>query len=74
MLCRETIAVCSAIHTKHANILCGQKVEYLHTKAGGVYSYHLASTSQIILTHFNQQRSWWCRFGTLQCTVSNLYV
>jgi len=27
MLYREIIAVCSEIHTKHANKLCGQNVE-----------------------------------------------
>ena len=27
MLYREVIAVCSEIHTKHINILCGQNVE-----------------------------------------------
>jgi hypothetical protein len=27
MLYREIIAVCSQIHTKHINTLCGQKVE-----------------------------------------------
>ena len=29
MLYREIIAVCSQIHTKHINTLCGQNVEYL---------------------------------------------
>jgi len=29
MLYREIIAVCSEIHTKHINTLCGQKVEFL---------------------------------------------
>jgi hypothetical protein len=74
MLHRGIIAVCSEIHTKHKNILCGLKLEYLNVKAGGVYSYHLASTSQIILTHFNQKSSWLFRCGNLQCIVSNLYV
>jgi len=27
MVYREIIAVCSEIHTKHINTLCGQKVE-----------------------------------------------
>ena len=40
MLYREIIAVCSQIHTKHINTLCGQNVEYINVKAGGVYSYH----------------------------------
>ena len=32
MLCREIIAVCSQIHTKHTITLCGQKVELLTVK------------------------------------------
>jgi hypothetical protein len=32
MLYRETIAVCSQIHTKHINTLCGQNVELLNVK------------------------------------------
>ena len=45
MLYRETIAVCSEIHTQHTNTLCGQKVELLNVKlvvhivtTGGTYS------------------------------------
>jgi hypothetical protein len=29
MLYREITAVCSQIHTKHVNTLCGQNVEFL---------------------------------------------
>jgi hypothetical protein len=32
MLCKEIIAVCSQIHTKHLNTLCGQNVEFLNVK------------------------------------------
>jgi len=32
MLYREIMAVCSEIHTKHINILCGQNVELLNGK------------------------------------------
>ena len=32
MLYREIIAVCSEIHTKHINILCGRNVELLDVK------------------------------------------
>ena len=32
MLYREIIAVCSEIHTKHINTLCGQNVEFLNDK------------------------------------------
>ena len=32
MLYREIIAVCSEIHTKHINTLCGKNVELLNVK------------------------------------------
>ena len=33
MLYREIIAVCSEIHTKHINAVCGQNVEFLRAFA-----------------------------------------
>ena len=36
MLCREIIALCSQVHTKHINTVCGQNVEFLNIKPGGV--------------------------------------
>ena len=42
MLYREIIAVCSEIHTKHINTLCGQNVELLNVKPGDTYSDHWA--------------------------------
>jgi hypothetical protein len=42
MLYREKIAVCSEIHTKHINTLCGRNVELLNVKPGGTYSDHFA--------------------------------
>jgi hypothetical protein len=38
VLCREIIAVCSEIHTKHINTLCGQNGELLNVKLVGFYS------------------------------------
>jgi hypothetical protein len=32
---RGIIAVCSEIHTKHINTLCGQNVEFVNVKPGG---------------------------------------
>jgi len=32
MLCKEIVAVCSEIHTKHTNTVCGQNVELLNVK------------------------------------------
>ena len=47
MLYREIIAVCSQIHTKHINTLCGLNVELLDVKLAvhvvttdGIYSDH----------------------------------
>jgi hypothetical protein len=42
MLYSEIIAVCSEIHTKQINTLCGQNVELLNVKRGGAYSNHWA--------------------------------
>jgi len=35
MSCVEIIAVCSQIHTKHLNAMCGQNVELLNVEPGG---------------------------------------
>ena len=57
MLYREIIAVCSQIHTKHINTLCGQNVGFVNVKPGGTYSDHwdlegyisVIKTSQLML-------------------------
>ena len=41
MLYREIIAVCSQIHTKHINTLCGQNVEVVEVKPDRTYSNNL---------------------------------
>jgi len=51
MLYREIIAVCSQIHTKHINILCGQNVEFVNIKPGGTYSDHLKVKYGTLLTN-----------------------
>ena len=40
MLYWEIIAVCSEIHIKHINTLCGQNVELLNVKRDGTYTNH----------------------------------
>ena len=40
MLYRETMAVCSEIHTKHINTVCGQNVQLLIVKL----AVHIATT------------------------------
>jgi hypothetical protein len=42
MLYSEIIAVCSQIHTKHINTLCGQNVELFDFEYRGTYSYQWA--------------------------------
>ena len=50
MLYREIIAVCSQIHTKHVNTVCGQNVELLNVKRGGRHSWHgLPSTRHLMV-------------------------
>ena len=50
MLYMEIIAVCSQIHTKHINTLCGQNVEFcnvklvVHTVTTGVCSVNIHYT------------------------------
>jgi hypothetical protein len=40
MLYRGKPAVCSQIHIKRLNTLCGQNVEFVNVKPGGTYSDH----------------------------------
>jgi len=52
MLYREIIAVCSQIHTKHINTLCGQNVElYIKTQSvpRSKHSVSVIKTSHIVL-------------------------
>ena len=56
MLYREIIAVCSQIHTKHINTLCGQNVEFVSVKPGGTYSDHWALTVILSIPIQNNRR------------------
>ena len=52
MLYREIIAVCSQIHTKHTNTLCGQNVElYIKTQSvpRSKHTVSVIKTSQLML-------------------------
>jgi hypothetical protein len=44
MLYREIIAVCSEIHTKHTNTLCGQNVEFF-----GAFSEFRKATISVVM-------------------------
>jgi hypothetical protein len=52
MLYREIIAVCSEIHTKHINTLCGQNVELLNDKPDGTYSDHWVLKGYVVVLDF----------------------
>ena len=65
MLYREIIAVCSQIHTKHINTLCGQNVELLSVKFVDTESNYCALKVKV-----------WCQFSVFCFWVifnSNLY-
>ena len=50
MLYREIIAVCSEIHTKRINTVCGQNVKLLNVnplKPSGHYMYHQFNIQQL---------------------------
>jgi hypothetical protein len=55
MLCREIIAVCSEIHTKHIYSLGGQNVELLGVNSGGTYSDH---GTLIVKTPMSRKMKW----------------
>ena len=57
MLYREIMAVCSEIHTKHINTLCGQNVELLKVKPGGKYSYLRAFEGEDIPVQVDSKRT-----------------
>jgi hypothetical protein len=48
MLYREIMAVCSEIHTKHINTLCGQNVELLNVKL----AVHIVTTGDTNSNHW----------------------
>jgi len=51
MLYMEIIAVCSQIHTKHINTLCGQNVELLNVKL----AVHIVTTGpDSVMEHFGR--------------------
>jgi hypothetical protein len=52
MLCREIIAVCSQIHTKHIYTLCGQNMEFC--VLNGTYSNHWALRNNSAVSTANE--------------------
>ena len=55
MLCREIIVVCSVIHTKRINTLCGQNVELLNVKPDGTYRSFATTSSLLKICVFSAQ-------------------
>ena len=54
MLYREIIAVCSEIHTKHINTMCGQNVEFVNVKM----VVHLYSSPNIVRVTKSRRLRW----------------
>jgi hypothetical protein len=50
MLYRKIIAVCSQIHTKHINTLCGQNVEFMSVKPHDTHSNQRALETRTLTT------------------------
>jgi hypothetical protein len=48
MLYREIMAVCSEIHTKHINTVCGQNVKLLNVKLLGFRGLNLCNKNQSV--------------------------
>jgi hypothetical protein len=48
---RKIIAVCSEIHIKHINALCGQNAKFLNVKPGGTYSNQRANYQTETVEH-----------------------
>lgn len=72
---REIITVCSEIHTKHRNTLCGLNVELLKVKPGSTcylllrqkwLDTHLSSGNIFSMYHWNGLQSSW--FFTSSCS------
>jgi hypothetical protein len=81
MLYREIIAVCSEIHTKHINTLCGQNAEFVNVKPGGIYSNHWALKGSgtwmfisVFTTACHRSVFWaqWIQFISLTLTTSKV--
>jgi len=47
MLYREIMVVCSEIHRKHINTLCGQNADLLNVKPVGTYNNHCFFKGQL---------------------------
>ena len=60
MLYSEIIAVCSEIHTKHINTLCGQNVELLNVKLAVLDYKGLRHITQCIVTSHHAMHCYPC--------------
>jgi len=68
MLYREIIAVCSEIHTKHINTVCGQNVELLSVKPGRERSNHEPIHSVVPKTKQAQRRCYLPTVVSFSCS------
>jgi hypothetical protein len=78
MLYKEIITVCSEIHTKHINTVCGQNVELLKVKPGGTcylllrlkwLDTHLSSGNMFSMYHWNGLQDSWLFTSSCSCKL-----
>jgi hypothetical protein len=72
MLYREIIAICSQIHTKHINTLCGQNVELLNVKQselpkGSYYALYIMLFTLTLLRSWRINNCW--DVGNIACVA-----
>jgi hypothetical protein len=60
------MAVCSDIHTKHKNTLCGQKVEIVNFKTGGTYL--ICSARRALHVEYGKHTYFVCRNVSIPAT------
>jgi hypothetical protein len=66
MLYREIIAVCSQVHTKHINTLCGQNVELLNVKPGGKHRHQ-----DVLCQLPNRHSCWLSQLESAECSLAD---
>jgi hypothetical protein len=75
MLYNEIIAVCSQIHTKHINTLCGQNVELMNVKlvvhivTAGLWRVKYVPVPLFLFWSLPQLQTFWLSTTNTQCGI-----
>ena len=60
MLYREIIAVCSEIHIKHMNTICGKNVGFVRVKVVGYKAITQLKRVKVFFASSQEINLWWC--------------